>query len=30
MIIAFGLLFAPLFVAGSLGGTLLFLVLGLD
>lgn len=28
-IIVFGLLFAPLFVAGSLGGTLLFLVLGL-
>jgi len=28
-IIAFGLGFAPLFVAGSLGGTLLFLVLGL-
>jgi hypothetical protein len=29
MIIAFGILFAPLFVAGSMGGTLLFLVLGL-
>ncbi len=28
-IIVFGLLYAPLFVAGSLGGTLLFLVLGL-
>ena len=28
-ILLFGLLFAPLFVAGSLGGTLLFLVLGL-
>jgi metabolite-proton symporter len=28
-IIVFGLLFAPLFVAGSLAGTLLFLVLGL-
>ncbi len=29
MIIAFGITFAPLFVAGSLGGTLLFLVMGL-
>jgi len=28
-ILAFGLCFAPLFVAGSLGGTLLFLVIGL-
>ena len=28
-ILAFGLCFAPLFVAGSLGGTLLFLVVGL-
>ena len=29
LIFVFGLLFAPLFVAGTLGGTLLFMVLGM-